>query len=313
MERKNLAEPVHLMRFQLAIAVLLAVFSSHSAAQWEPWSLRAGASVAHDDNMNIASRGSDKESDEFAEVSVALGRRYTFRESAGGGTRFSWQADLSKREHNDFDGLSHVGAGGGIRLDHKLGLGPRAIRINASASSHYRDTDDRYREAWYSRAGIGVSRRFTNRLDAGLSAGLRRQRGEEFATITPTISSEVYDQDRYELGAHVRYTLTPWLRPGLAIDYIDGEFDSRCGASTPEEFEQLAQLAEVKSLAIDDTFGGCRWLLDGDGYQVRLTADIRAARNHNLQLLWSYRDIELDNNASYETNVYRLSYRYRFR
>jgi hypothetical protein len=296
------------------IALILSglCFCSAANAQWSDWKSSISTRLSYEDNVNTAARNSDKKSDEALEARLNLGRSYTLLGSNSTNTRLGLQGHLSKSKQNNYDGLSWVGYGATAKLSHKLGLGPQVTRLEANVSAEYRDTDDTYREAWYYTGVTSLSRRFSQRLDTSLALKYHNRNGTDFGTFTPQISNNVYDQEYWEIGLTLRHRTFSRTRTRLSVNYLNGEFDSRCGAVSQEDFDQLALNPKVKALGYDDTFHDCRWLLDGDGYRVQAGADIALGGAHKLKLDWIYRDIQLDDDRNYSSGLYSVRYLYEF-
>ncbi len=297
-------------RPHILIAVTLLGLCVPAHAEWMDWSTTVGVSVVGDDNVSIASRGRDKLSDEFLSLQGRVGRRYVLPWGKHSGALLGIEGDLARREYNEYDGLS--GWRGGARLSylHKLGLGPTAAQFGLHASAHYDEPDDRYREHWdYQMLAAGafpLDPRWTVRLRA---LALRRS-GVDWASDTPQISSDIFDQTRWELGAQLRYRLHARVRVHASADYMEGEFDTFCGPNNPERLNGLAELPEVKALAVDRVFNSCRWLLDGDGWRYQGGIELALAPRQALQLSWREHDIRIDTGQSYERTEIRLDWRY---
>jgi len=300
------------MRKIIVLIVSGFCFSSSVHAQWSAWNSSVSTRLSYEDNVNTAARNKDKQSDESIEARLNLGRSYTLLGPKQANTRLGWQAHLSKNKNNDYDGLSWMGYGATARLGHKLGLGPGVTRLEASLAAEYRNTDDSYREAWYYTAATSLSRRLSQRLDSSIAITYHNRNGTDFGTFTPQVSNNVYDQEYWEIGLTFRHRTWNRVRTRLSLNYLEGEFDSRCGAVSKDDFNQLANNPKIKALGYDDTFDECRWLLDGDGYQIQAGADIALSRAHKLKLDWTYRDIGLDDNRNYSSGRYSLRYLYEF-
>lgn len=296
------------VRLLIGLCLLLITFSAR--AEWMDWRSGVGITVSEDNNVNIASRGRDKLSDESVQARVRIARRYALSGSQYSGAFLGAEADLSRREYNDFDGLSGWRGGATLSYQQKLGLGPTVPRLSLRASAHYEAPDDRYREHWdYRLSATGIFP-LGPRVTALARGRLVEQQGQEWLTSSPQLSSNVFDQSRWELGGELRVRVQPWARLRVRAEYLDGEFDAFCGPGSAGRLNQVAGLSGVKAVAFDSVFNSCRWLVEGDGWRYETGLEFALSPSQALELHWIEHDIRVDTSQSYERRVFGLEWRY---
>ena len=307
----------------LSSIILLGSLPGVVVAEWMDWSVLGVVEAGSDDNVSIAA-------DEFEQDDIYLTTRLQVSRARildlgdQSSSRLRWSANLGRTFYSDWSDLTRSCAGGALQFRHKFGIGADVPRLLLAASSAYEKVRDSDRDAWHHALQLGVSRRFSERLDLGANLWFRVRDGGRWDQVDPELGSDVYDSDHYELQLTGFYALAQNVRLGLSASYLDGDFDSGCGgllgAGYDNEYGAGGPSAgmrppwynyDVKALAEDQVFA-CRWRLDGDGYAVRGELNWRLSRVDSLKFRAGYREIELDHGQDYSNVVYTLAYSHRF-
>ena len=301
-----------LRRLPLSAALVLLMTVDTATAEWMDWRGEIGLVLGDDDNVNIAARGRDKRHDEFLDARARVSRRYALPEAKHSGAFLRVGADIARSEYSEFDGLSGWRGGVWIGYQQKYGLGALAPRFTVRASAHYDKPDDQYREHWEYRLLAAGTIPLTPRVTATARGMAVQRSGRDWQSSNLQLSSSVFDQARIELGGELRVRVQASTRFYFRADYLDGEFDAFCGPGTSERLEQVAGIPGVKAVALDQVFGSCRWLLDGDGWRYQAGAEFAMSPTQAVELSWEESDIRIDTGQSYERAVVRLAWRYAF-
>ncbi len=157
-----------------AVLTLFSGISTGTASGMEAsWIVNATAGISHTDNVNNASSSAGKRSDEVSLLSLSGGGYFQVADYTG----IAFTVDLEKEVSANYTGLSLIAGGVTFRLNHKMGLGPSAVRLNAYTSASDEEYGDSHRNSLSYKAGISGSRWIGERVKAAL--------GYEFDKRTP--------------------------------------------------------------------------------------------------------------------------------
>lgn len=149
----------------LAVIILfIGIFPGNAPGAETSWIFDANTGISHFDNVNNASSTNGKKSDDVTFLSLSGGSYFQI----AGYTGLTVAVDLKNEVSANYSGLSLLAAGISLRISHKMGLGPSAVRLNAYTSASNEEYGDKDRNSILYKTGISGSRWIDDRVKVGL-------------------------------------------------------------------------------------------------------------------------------------------------
>mgnify|MGYP001040452087 FL=1 len=273
-------------------------------SQWVEWIADLQASYSEVNNLNYSAFSNDQENDSRLGVSAVLGRFYQF----SGNTRMNLAVELAAHRYDSFSKMNSSEVGVNFGLRHKFGLGHHIPYLQFNTSYRHQEVDA---DPWSNdtfELDLEIGKHFTDSLSLAASVSYSSMNGKPWEVIVPDLSSQVFDQDFWQVSFFADYILSQdWL---LSLGYgrREGDFHSAC---TPENVSKVLETMQVKAITSDEIFGGCVYQLDGSNniYSAGLSY---ALNNHSaLNLSVEFYQGSADALDYHGSNV-QFSYNYRF-
>ena len=292
--------------------------SAPASAEWVDWQHAASLRVEHNDNLNQAVFSEDELSDSFARADVEIGRLYQL----GGrfsNSRIKFGLGVGGEIYNHYDEMNKVSITPSLVYFHKFGLGHTVPKLRLEWQSEREKVDDEQRERWLHRLDASVNKPFNHRFDVSIGLAYLKSDGRDWDAVVEQVDSDVLDFEQLHLYSNARFALLPRLMLGAQARYLDGEFHGQCSGDTigmiidgiggPENFTAFGLDGVFNEADFGEGVPGCRYVLDGDGYQLGLDLNYALTKQLSVAVGYSYQSIDIEE-WTYENNIGRLSLQY---
>jgi hypothetical protein len=261
--------------------------SAAAAADWTSGEV----GLLHDGNLTQVRRGQEPIEDQA--LLLALGRHVAWDTGPRSAATLSGRVDT--QQYRRSEGLSNARLGLGLRFDYRPSGAFFAPQYTASAQLAAWEFDSRLRDGAELNLKAGVSRWFTTRIKARVSAALNRREAE----------SAVFDITTAALALDLDWRLAPRSTLYAGYQYRDGDFVTT-GIATPEV------LAAAQASAPDDALDGWTWRVEGDAHIATLGYNLGLSRHWSLDLQGQQAWAQSERGVRYERELIGASLLFRF-
>jgi hypothetical protein len=280
--------------------------SPPASAEWVDWIAEAGTGFEYNDNLNLSAFRDDQESDYAWLATGRGGRVYQITDD----TRFSLVGEFQSRKQFRWEDFDRVKLRTRASVLHKFGVGPNVPRVRVHGSGGYMWVDDSDRSSWLWETGVDVSKRFTPRIDALVFFKYTNRDGGSGDVIVPTIQSNVWDQEMFQVGALGNFLIWENLLLSAGYTYHDGEFDSSCTVgNVGKVFTREGD--NVKAIAANNVFGGCTYRLGGHIHQASVNLNYGIGDRWSVDAGYKFLQGKADV-LIYRANIVTLSVLFRY-
>lgn len=296
----------------LSLCAALSIFLMAPPAAEASWLFDFRALAERDDNVTSTNAATGMKAGTAYIGAVSLG----YFEQIALYTGASMNVELENASVAEYDKLSRLSGGLSLNVNHKLGVGPQAVRMNMRASYRVSDFKDNNRDVNTLLAGLTGSFWATERLN--LLFGYEYDKGSPRETFfahcgqdgksmdcDPGDYSNPYDTSGSAVFARLSFLLTE-------VDNLIFEYRFRRGQVTIDFIPDAYLRASRTSLWYDAVFAdfvAARYQADTSSFNVGLSREIYRQFSLNLDYL---RMTTSTSWANYDNNVFRLGVAYAF-
>lgn len=294
-------------RWESALAALALLLTAPAArAEWVDWIAEASSGFEFSDNLNRSAFRDDTVSDFSWTATGRAGRVFQASEK----TRISLAAEFASAVQFRWTGYDRVRGSGEVAVLHKFGVGPDIPVLRVFGRAGYLAVDDGDRSGGVYETGFSLSKRVSPRLDGDLFFSYQNRDGGNGTTVVPTLPTNVWDQENFEVGFNTHYLMWPNILASVGYAYRDGEFDSSC---TPGNVGKVftREGSNVKAIAVNNIFGGCVYRLGGHTHQFSANLNYGLGDHFSVDLGYKFQQGQADV-LIYRTNIVTLSVLYRY-
>lgn len=287
----------------LTISVVSLCYLTPASAEWVEWIADLGIEAERIDNINNSYFADDEQSDTRITPQLVLGRYFQLSDF----NRISLAAQVRATRHQEYDGLDQNHLGASISYRHKFGLGRERPWLLGTLSYTLAGGENDLRDTGSSEFSLAVGKRLSERLDMGLHYGHTEQSGT---------NSDVFTLHRDHLDLSANYLLTPSLLGTLQLGYHDGWYNASVSSENMDRvlyYSPNMDYVEDKAFKDNDGNPYNTYALEGSGYRVAIRMSYGLSRHSALNLgLQQQRLDAKDTHYSYSSNLFAISYNYRY-
>lgn len=276
------------------------------------WIFDANALLENNDNVTNTNTDSGIKGDTVYLAGLSGG----YYEQIATYTGLSATVDIESRNYVEYTDLNSLSGGLSLNLNHKFGVGPQAMRMNAHVSYALNDFKDNHRDVTVFTAGVSGSSWVTDRLN--IQIGYEYDKAVPVGTFTPHCGpydtytncyagsyDNPYDTKGNSVFARGSFLLSD-------VDMLIAGYRYRRGDIVADFVPGSALLWSYTSLWYDPVFPGfvsARY--DAETHSVNLGISREIVRQLSVNLDY-VRHATSTSWANYNNNVFRLGIAYAF-
>jgi hypothetical protein len=291
-------------------AALFFSLLGQSATAEASWILDTSALLETNDNVTNAK--SAMKADTIYLASLSGG----YYEQIATYTGLSATVDIESRNYVDYGDLSSLSGGFSVNLNHKLGVGPQAMRMNAHVSYGLNDFRDNHRDVTAFTAGVSGSSWVTDRLN--IQIGYEYDKAVPVETFTPHCDS--YDtytncyagsyDNPYDTKGNSVFARGSFLLSD--VDMLIAGYRYRRGDAVADFVPDAGLQYSYTSIWYDTAFPGFATArYDVETHSVNIGISREIVRQLSLNLDYA-RHATSSSWGNYNNNVFRLGIAYAF-
>lgn len=258
--------------------------------------LRFGADAAYtrEDNIAHAAQSNEIRSDTIASLSLAG----DFSRVIQRHFRLVFRGLLKGEQYASYDGLSNVGAGALVRMEHRSSGRLTAPTFAVFAKAIRTDYNTSLRDNTEYRAGISAQKAITDRVTIS---------GEVFSAASHAKGS-VFDVRQSGITLNADFQWGPRLSQYLTYGYLSGDV-----ISTARWSWASGHYAEQSTL--DDAFAGAdlyAYRVNGDTHVVTLGFNIALNSRQSIDTSARFATTRTDGDLNYDNRIVAVAYLFQF-
>lgn len=294
-----------------AAVLFFYLFATPGSAE-ASWIFDANALLENNDNVTNTNTASGMKGDTAYLASISGG----YYEQIATYTGLSATVDIESRNYAEYGDLSSLSGGLSLNLNHKFGVGPQAMRMNAHVSYALNDFRDNHRDVTVFTAGVSGSSWVSDRLN--IQIGYEYDKASPTGTFAPHCGPSGADMNCYAGPYDNPYDTkgnSAFARGSFLLSDVDMlvvGYRYRRGDIVADYVPGKASLWSYTSLWHDPVFPGfvsARYDAQTHSINIGITREVVRQVSVNLDYA---RHATSTSWADYNNNVFRLGIAYAF-
>jgi hypothetical protein len=267
------------------------------------WTLGAGATLRHDNNVGNARAASDIVADSSIGARLSIFQLFPLDDSYS----VTLGSDLSGESFHRLTGLNNASLDGELALKKKWGLGAFAPWARAGVSVGRLNYDDSYRNAWDYRAALASGRRVDERWNLWAEYAFERRAARAQMPEEPGLSGDAYSQNSHNVGLNLEYSLSANTFSTVGLLARRGDVVTTSGDGAKIYYDSRA-------LAADPAFGpdAYAYKLTGTTYGFRVRINYSPTPHSLLGCGFERLDTRADGGNNYTKSLAEITWDYGF-